>query len=229
MNEDSIDDDTEQLSASTLAALKEFYEEREKNSDRNLADENWELSQFWYTEKTSTILAEECYRLVADLGGGKIACVSCPTVFKTLRDLIECRRTSNGDGAEPKIETFLFEFDRRFEELYGDQFVFYDYNRPTEGFRRDFRKFFDVLIVDPPFLSDECLTKIAETIKFLTKFIDSPLILCTGAVMETLSRRLLGVVPCKFSPKHVRKLGNEFKCYINYRDNEFLNNSSDNE
>lgn len=37
--------------------------------------------------------------------------------------------------------------------------------------------FYDLVIADPPFLSDECLTKTALTIKFLAK---KDIVLCTG-------------------------------------------------
>ena len=36
---------------------------------------------------------------------------------------------------------------------------------------------FDLVLADPPFLSDECLTKTAVTLKFLAK---DKILLCTG-------------------------------------------------
>ena len=41
----------------------------------------------------------------------------------------------------------------------------------------DLKGIFDVVIADPPFLNDDCLTKTAITIKLLAK---DKLILCTG-------------------------------------------------
>ena len=69
----------------------------------------------------------------------------------------------------------LFEFDKRFS-MYGDNFIFYDYNAPLEV-PPDCSKEFDIVIADPPFLSEECLTKVASTIKHLAK---DKVILCTG-------------------------------------------------
>lgn len=211
---DNQDDEDLQLSELTLAALNEFYSERQKNSlnHRSVA-EDWELSQFWYTDKTADILKQECLRLAGN--GGKIGCISCPTVYKLIH---ECT-----DGPE----SYLFEYDRRFEQVYGDSFVYYDYQEPISGFRQDFNHYFDVLIVDPPFLSEECLTKVAESVKFLSKLDDKcRIILCTGAIMEPLAKQLLNVEPCNFVPLHERKLANEFKCYVNYSDTDFLNNCS---
>lgn len=80
----------------------------------------------------------------------------------------------------PKLYIFffsvtLFEFDKRFA-IYGEDFISYDYNAPLD-IPRHFHGQFDVVVADPPFLSEECLTKIAVTVKFLTKH---KIILCTG-------------------------------------------------
>lgn len=39
---------------------------------------------------------------------------------------------------------------------------------------------FDLVVADPPFLSKECLSKTAQTIKYLTK---DKVILCTGIII----------------------------------------------
>jgi len=69
----------------------------------------------------------------------------------------------------------LFEFDKRFS-VYGSDYVFYDYNEPMK-FEEELLNSFDLVIVDPPFLSEECLTKSLQTTKSLTK---QHVILCTG-------------------------------------------------
>lgn len=60
--------------------------------------------------------------------------------------------------------------------MYGDNYIFYDYKSPL-GIPRDKADSYDLVIADPPFLSEECLTKTAVTIKYLTK---QKIILCTG-------------------------------------------------
>lgn len=72
---------------------------------------------------------------------------------------------------------------------------------------------FDIVIADPPYLSKECLRKTSETIKYLTQ---GKIRLCTSAVMEEEAAELPGVKMCKFIPKHIQTLGNEFRCYVNY-------------
>lgn len=69
----------------------------------------------------------------------------------------------------------LFEYDKRFA-VYGSDFTFYDYNSPMD-IPKQFQKSFDIVVADPPFLSEECLDKTSQTIKFLAK---DKIILCTG-------------------------------------------------
>ena len=75
------------------------------------------------------------------------------------------------------------EFDTRFK-CYGDDFLFYDYNQPLE-LPLDWKQSFDVIVVDPPFLAEECLTKTAQTVKFLAK---DKIILCTGMLLILCSK-----------------------------------------
>ena len=69
----------------------------------------------------------------------------------------------------------LLEYDKRFSG-FGEDFIFYDYKNPL-GIPRELASGFDVVFADPPFLSDECLTKTAVTVKFMAK---DKIILCTG-------------------------------------------------
>ena len=144
------------------------------------------------------------------------------------------------------------EYDKRFER-YGSDFVFYDYNCPLD-LPGNLERSFDIVVVDPPYLSEECLSKTAKTVKYLAK---DKVLLCTGgvhhlwsqgetllappthiancplpqleyvhypphththtgAVMEDLAYKFLGVKKCIFRPTHARNLGNEFRCYTNY-------------
>lgn len=93
------------------------------------------------------------------------------------------------------VEVMLLEYDRRFE-VYGDSFCYYDYNDPLNLSEKLVKHSFDLVVADPPFLSEECLRKTAETVKYLA--IDK-IILCTGK--ENI---------CKWKKKLVKKsiLGN---------------------
>ncbi|XP_057346351.1 EEF1A lysine methyltransferase 1 isoform X2 [Manis pentadactyla] len=201
----SEDGDIPQLSSHALAALQEFYAEQMQQTSPGgddkynigIIEENW-LSQFWYSRETALCLAKEAAAAAGECG--RIACVSAPSVYQNLREL-------RGD-----FSVYIFEYDRRFA-IYGEEFVFYDYNNPLDLPEKIAPHSFDIVVADPPYLSEECLRKTSETIKFLTR---GKILLCTGAVMEEEAARLLGVKMCKFIPKHNRNLANEFRCYVNY-------------
>lgn len=203
-NESDSDDDIPQLSAHTLEALQEFYTkeqqrlETEASQENKDIDEDWQLSQFWYDNRTATILAEEALRASKN---GRIACLCSPTLYKKVLEI-------KPEGCEAKV----FEYDRRFS-VFGEDFVFYDYKKPFDLPASITEHSFDLVVADPPFLSEECLRKTAETIKYLGK---EKIILCTGQIMEDLAFKLLRVKPCKFQPTHARNLANKFGCFVNY-------------
>ncbi|XP_015118254.1 EEF1A lysine methyltransferase 1 [Diachasma alloeum] len=216
------DDEVPQLSASTLAALQEYYtecQEREDqmkkimNNDRvnngqeeidNVTfGEDWQLSQFWYDDETVNTLVKGAIRATGV--DGKIGLISCPTLYKSLK-------RNAGDRT-----VTLFEYDTRFS-IFVKDFVRYDYKSPL-NLPRDMSSMYDLVIADPPFLSEECLTKTAVTMKFLTK---KNMVLCTGAVMEDLAGRLLDLRKCKFEPHHKNNLANEFYCYSNFHFDKLL-------
>ncbi|XP_072382521.1 EEF1A lysine methyltransferase 1 [Diabrotica undecimpunctata] len=200
------DEDLPQLSAETFAALQEFYrEEEEREHNINLLidqkdvtlKEDWQLSQFWYNQDTIDSLVKLTLKSVGD--NAKIALISCPSLYKTMKKV--------GKGCE----ITLYEYDKRFS-AYGADYLFYDYKSPL-SIPRDKSDYYDIVLADPPFLSDECLTKTALTIRFLTK---SKIVLCTGAVMEDLLKRLLDLRKTSFEPKHENNLANEFCCFTNF-------------
>ncbi|KAK6633902.1 hypothetical protein RUM44_004509 [Polyplax serrata] len=203
MNE-SMDDDQPTLRPETLKALQEFLQEQELREEKGeFISENWQLSQFWYDDSTTFSLSSSAVSKCSD--GGKIALISCPTLYPAVKSQIR--------ENERDLTVTLFEFDKRFSK-YGTDFIHYDYNSPIN---LDFscKNAFDIIIIDPPFLSEECLTKVVETVNFIKKT-NSKIILCTGGVMEDLARKLLGVKKCSFEPKHKNNLANEFICLTNF-------------
>ncbi|XP_030751001.1 EEF1A lysine methyltransferase 1 isoform X2 [Sitophilus oryzae] len=209
------DDDLPQLSANTFAALEEFYREQEERETKQknfeadssngniIFDEDW-LSQFWYDDKTIEGLVALTLNIIGP--NGKIALVSCPTLYKKMKE-----------RAGPNAEVTLYEYDQRFA-TFGDDFVLYDYKSPL-NIPRNKSSYYDIVVADPPFLSDECLTKTAVTVKFLTK---EKIILCTGAIMADLAQRLLDLKKTQFEPKHKNNLANEFCCFTNFSIDEYL-------
>lgn len=101
----------------------------------------------------------------------RIACISAPSIYQKLKQL----ESDSGDESQG-VSAVLLEFDRRFD-VYGDEFIFYDYNNPLCLPEDVLPQSFDIVIADPPYLSEECLSKVALTVKYLTK---SKILLCTG-------------------------------------------------
>lgn len=103
----------------------------------------------------------------------RIACVSAPTVYQKLKQGVV-------EGWD-RVSAVVLEFDRRFA-VYGDDFIFYDYNNPLSLEAGVAPHSFDVVLADPPYLSKECLEKVAKTIKYLSK---GKVLLCTGVLSTT--------------------------------------------
>ena len=111
--------------------------------------------------------AMHCHKAQSWVGSfcSRIACVSAPSVYQKLREL-----------HREDFSICIFEYDHRFA-IYGEEFIFYDYNNPVDLPEKIAAHSFDIVIADPPYLSEECLRKTSETIKYLTR---GKILLCTG-------------------------------------------------
>ncbi|KAG5355381.1 Protein-lysine N-methyltransferase EFM5 [Yarrowia sp. C11] len=229
-----FEDEPLQLSASTLAALMDFQNEQEEREQKfaelhkqaeedfdKLCDgskdiqdfeEDWQLSQFWYNNATATKLARELLE-----GADKdtvIAIVSAPSVYAAMKALPEEEIVTQN--------VFLLEYDERFGVLAGKKrFVHYDFNKPLL-LPNEIKNVCDRVLVDPPFLSEECQTKAAMTARLLLKKPTSrndkyKTIVCTG---ERMAGVIAKVYPdtkvTDFHPEHEKGLSNEFRCYATY-------------
>ena len=200
-----------ELSAETFSVLAEFYREQEEREMRQAeaaagavepeVAEDWQLSQFWYSEDTATVLARAVAAAVGE-GEARIACVSAPTLYRAIKKL-----------DKPNLQASVFEYDTRFA-VHGQDFHFYDYKSPLD-LDRGLREQFDLVFADPPFLSEECLTKTAVTVRYLARE-PHRLVLCTGEVMAELAARLLDLKICDFHPQHTNNLANQFRCFANF-------------
>lgn len=95
---------TRQLSGDALAALQQFYGERDERAKQfedlkakaeddfdgklsmDVFTEDWNASQFWYSDETATVLAKQLLDGATD--GTRIAVVSAPSAFIQLKNLI---------------------------------------------------------------------------------------------------------------------------------------------
>ncbi|ORY12766.1 putative N6-adenine methyltransferase-domain-containing protein [Clohesyomyces aquaticus] len=239
MASDGEDDEPLQLSAGALDALKEFYGERDSRQKQfedlkaqaeddfdgkgklsmDAFTEDWNASQFWYNDETATILARQLLEGATD--ETRIVVVSAPSVFIQLKNLL----ASDEYTIRPKMT--LLEYDERFAVF--KEFVQYDFQQPIK-LPVELKNSFDRIICDPPFLSQDCQTKAALTVRWLAKNwtpMDAAsskaeafhLIVCTGERMETLIEKLYakaGTRTTTFEVKHAKGLSNEFRCYANF-------------
>ncbi|PSR90855.1 putative N6-adenine methyltransferase-domain-containing protein [Coniella lustricola] len=203
--------------------------------------EDWNESQFWYSDETATLLAHQL--LDGATASTKIAVVSAPSVFVALKNIL-----ASQPPEIPKPSLTLLEHDHRFGVF--PEFVFYDFMQPVK-LPADLKASFDRLIVDPPFLSEDCQTKAALTVRWMAKLSSSTtsstsqspfssstqtstatnqpqnpkLILCTGERMESLVTtklyKSLGLYTTTYEPVHARGLSNEFYCYANFECGEW--------
>lgn len=222
------DDDMPQLSGDALAALKEFYADRDTQEKKfedlkaaaedqhqklsmDMFAEDWNASQFWYKDSTALALAQEL--LDGATSETAIAVVSAPSVFIQLRNLV------NEQEPSKRPQLTLLEFDDRFEVL--KEFVKYDFKSPF-SLPPELKGKFDRLICDPPFLSEECQTKAALTVRWLSKQASKEgeqvkVVVCTGERMESLIHKVYpGCKTTTFRPEHTKGLSNEFRCYANF-------------
>uniref|UniRef100_A0AAV1U3F4 N(6)-adenine-specific DNA methyltransferase 2 n=1 Tax=Peronospora matthiolae TaxID=2874970 RepID=A0AAV1U3F4_9STRA len=216
-----------ELSADTLAALQAHLKTQEAEEDAAVS-EDFRLSQFWYDDRTGRALAQEAIDQSKKM---RIAFVSTPAAY---RDFLKIQEES--DSPIDGDNVFLFEYDRRFHEKYGPHFVFYDYNEPTK-LPEQFHHFFDYVLVDPPYLNTNCMSKFAETMRWLAKDVkvvpgkaDEILNPCTFITARMLRKEMhanLGFTPSGFTPTFESKLSNQFLTYTNYLSDRFGKSTED--
>jgi len=210
------DSDEIKLHPDTLKALLEHFEEQrkineqlqgatEETATQVAIEENWQLSQFWYDEETANKFADEALSNSID---NNIVCVSTPTIFRAIMKKENIIRD----------HVYLLEYDTRFQ-IHGEHFIFYDYKQPLE-LPENLKNRFNYVILDPPFLSEECFCKASETALFLAAK-NAKIVVNTGAILTGLIYNKLGLKECEFRPHHARNLSNEFRCFSNYESNLF--------
>ncbi|CAH0480667.1 unnamed protein product [Peronospora belbahrii] len=211
-----------ELSADTLAALQAHFQTQQVQENAGVS-EDFRLSQFWYDSQTGRALAQEAIDQSKE--DKRIAFVSTPAAYRDfLKIQEECESSIHSDNV------YLFEYDRRFDEKYSGHFVFYDYNEPTNLPKR-FYRYFDYVLVDPPYLNTNCMSKFAETIRWLVKDLeiipgkkDKILTPCTFITARMLRKEIyaeLGFTPSGFTPTFESKLSNQFLTYTNYSSDRF--------
>ncbi|XP_017857279.1 PREDICTED: protein-lysine N-methyltransferase CG9154 [Drosophila arizonae] len=218
-----MDNDDITLPADTLAILNEFLAERtqrEHEEEQRMInktgkdahfEEDWQLSQFWYSEKTKQAIGAAVAKIVQEHNTPdfRIALLSCPSLYATVKDVHE--------------QVNIFEYDQRFA-AYGTDFVHYDFNEVSADYLVEYHKCYDLIIADPPFLSEDCMTKMSRIILSLQRNRASKVVFCSGEVVEPWLLACLPLHKCEFRPEHERNLGNEFVSYANFNFDHYIVN-----
>ncbi|RPA98931.1 hypothetical protein L873DRAFT_1000475 [Choiromyces venosus 120613-1] len=210
------------------ATLEKEYEERQKIITMEDFEEDWQQSQFWYDSATAELLAEEI--LDGATEETLVGIISAPSVFVKIQEL------KAAGGIPNSIKVHLLEFDKRFELF--PEFIHYDFQYPLR-LPSELKGKFDRILIDPPFLSNDCQTKSALTARWLTRPWVAPtnaashdnggrntaeqsptrIMICTGQVMKELVEKLFrqaGVRATTFEIRHSKGLSNEFLCYSSF-------------
>ncbi|GAM23501.1 hypothetical protein SAMD00019534_066760 [Acytostelium subglobosum LB1] len=202
------DDDDLSLRPDTLAVLQQFLKEQsaQQETEQQGTDigEDWNLSQFWYEPSTSQHVAETIAKEIEGEGKKRVLFLSTPSIFKAVHQ---------DEALSKQLDYHLFEYDKRFG-VFGDRFRFYDYRDPV-GFPASYKQSFDYICFDPPFLSQECIEKVALSIEALSHA-STRLLILTGRIQwPHINRLFANMRVCKFKPEHPR-LQNDFFCCSNY-------------
>lgn len=183
---------------------------------------------FRYSDETQKVFGRVVKNLLkkSDEDCLSIGLLSCPSLFQTIRSINgESNSYSSPKRSRQQIfildTTKIFEFDRRFES-FGADFHFYDYNKAgEENYLSEFASKFDLIIADPPFLSEECLEKTSAIVKRLIKP-EGLIILNTGSVQRELAEKFLSLKESSYKPQHKNNLANEFSSFANFELDKFL-------
>merc|ERR1719348_113405 len=193
------------------AETTDDHQQQQPQQELRHVSEDWQLSQFWYTESTALALAREALAAAAS----DLSSASSPSL-------------------PPRA--VVLEFDRRFAK-WGRDFVFYDYQDPSvPDLPVEWRGAFDLVVCDPPFLTEPCAgatwraavdtlgkkpaAQVSASAAALASASAAPKVMfCTGEIMEETLTALSGgsLRKCEtFVPEHASKLSNPFVLMTNF-------------
>ncbi len=163
--------------------------------------ENGDLNQYWYSEKTCEALCTAVKESISLKGGesARVAFLSTPSLFFSLDE-------------EVRKQCTLFDFDSSLGSCCS-QFVFYDYNNPT-NIDTKLQGVFDTIVIDPPFITQSVWESYAASAALLAK--DKPHIICTTVEQNVgLMERLFNCKTTRFQPS-IPKLVYQYNTYANF-------------
>lgn len=167
-----------------------------------LKDENPNLNQYWFSENTRETLCNAVRESISLKGGSttRVAFLSTPSLYFTLSD-------------EERKQCTLLDYDTTLSSQNCGSYVFYDFNYPT-SIDANLRGLFDIILIDPPFISQSVWESYAITVTLLAK--EGAHIICTTvAENEALMKRLFNCQKSNFQPS-VPNLTYQYNTFANF-------------
>ncbi|KIM39081.1 hypothetical protein M413DRAFT_75189 [Hebeloma cylindrosporum] len=180
--------------------------------------EDWQLSQFWYSEESAATIAEHIHSLCTP--STNIAFLCCPTAFVAFQHK---KRLENAK---------LLEFDQRFAILSPKQFIPYDIDEP-DVFPESLRGKVEIAVADPPFLNEVTNKKLLQTLKQILHPTKGKLLLLTSTSVEKIIEKVYDAPPIgplrktSIEIEH-GQLANDFACWGSWDGAENLGKSDGN-
>lgn len=175
------------------------------------AAEDSQLNQYWYSQHTIDTLRDAIQEGVTSLDkdAPRVAFLSTPSLFFAFD--------------EAKRRNFhLFDFDSKAPWSNDANYVYFDYNHPL-SFDESLRNTFDMVVIDPPFITREVWDKYAATTEALAT--DStgsslkPLVLATTVHENVpLMKELFDATPTVFQPS-IPNLVYQYASFTNFPSN----------
>ena len=170
------------------------------------APEDQQLNQYWFSQATIDTLREAVLEGVASLDkdAPKVAFLSTPSLFFAF-DEVERRNF------------FLFDFDSKATWFKDANYIYYDYNNPL-GFDETLYNRFDLVVIDPPFITSEVWDKYAQTTRALASSNQQkqPLVIATTVIENAPHMmELFGATPTEFQPS-IPNLVYQYACFTNF-------------
>jgi hypothetical protein len=172
--------------------------------------EKQEYNQYWFSEKTIAFIVNQIESVYNSLDEEikkdyKIAIVACPSVFFSL-------------SKEIQGVSYLFDIDEKLTKKHKNGVV-YDFNK-YEEIVEDYKKSFDFILIDPPFIVKEAWEKFAIFAKEIQKE-KCKILTCSIFENSSMLKELLNLEIREYQPS-IPHLVYQYNFYSNY-DNDELN------